>query len=122
MGHPASVVEDLVLIGSQKAVQSLRPVLHGHRDVAAGLIFRIVQIHGDDTLRRLQFLFGEVVLGNRYTVLLDLLIRIPLPGGQPHVGLFRVGPFHDQFRRCVTVDGPVELVLHLREEQARCLG
>ena len=38
------------------------------------------------------------------------------------MGLFRIGPFHNQLRSRVTMDGPVELVLYLREEQAGRLG
>ena len=81
MGHPASVVEDLMLIEFQKAIQPLGPVLHGHGDMTAGLIFRIVQIHGDNAFQRLQFLFGEIILGDGHIILLNFSIRILLPGG-----------------------------------------
>ena len=38
------------------------------------------------------------------------------------MGLFRIGPFHDQLRSGVMLNGLVEFLLHLREEQTGRLG
>ena len=86
--------------------------------VAAGLIFRIVQIHGNNAFQRLESLFGEIIFGDGHIILLDL----STPRRSAPWVAFRIGPFHNQFRSCVTMDGPMELILYLRKKQPRCFG
>lgn len=81
VGHPAAVLQNLMLVELQKAVEAHCPILHGHGDVKTGLIFRIVQIHGDDPLQRLQLILGQIILRNGQM----------LSVGETHVGMLGIG-------------------------------
>lgn len=49
-GYPTVILQNLMLVKLQKAVEVYRPILNGHRNMTSRLIFRIVQVHGDDPL------------------------------------------------------------------------
>ena len=77
--NSAGIMQDLMLVEFEEPVQSLRPILHRHRNVPVGLILGIVEVHGHDTLQRTKFIFCKIVLCNRDIILLDFPVRIVFP-------------------------------------------
>ena len=71
-----------------------------------------VEIGGDDAFHLHQFELVEIVLGNSNIVLVDFAVGCALPTCQPHVLLAVVGAVYDDLRRCLAVDGLVQLVLY----------
>lgn len=120
--YPAAVLQNLVLVEFQEAVEAHRPILHSYWDVPSGLVLPIVQIHKDDPLQSLQFILIKMILRNRHIVFLNFAVRVVLPRGESHVRLLRIGSAHDKLRSGVPVNCPVELVLYLCKKILRDFG
>ena len=112
----AWVVKNLPLIELEEGVEFLRPILHGHRNLPLSLILGIIQIHRHNPVKRLQFLFREIVFGDKHIWLEDFSLRSVFPRGQPHMLLLAVRTFYYQFRGGMAVNRKVQLVLNGRKE------
>ena len=57
----------------------------------------MVEIHGNDAIKRLELLFGEVIFGDNHIRLKYLAVRGVAPCDEPHSFLGAVCPFNNQF-------------------------
>ena len=121
-GPGRAVGQNVALAQAQEVVQFGNPVPHVHGAVGAGLKFGEVQIGRNDQVQRLDLFLAEVVLGDGDVGLADGTLRRVLPGRQAHVRPGGVGALPDDFGRCVTVGGPVHLILDGLEEPLGHLG
>lgn len=76
------------------------------------LQFCVVQIHRDDPIEVVEFLFIQIIFGNTHIGLSDLSLGGILPGGQSHIRLGAVDAGMNNLRSSLTGDGKVKFILH----------
>ena len=100
----------------RKVVEAGLPVVQEDLLAPPRLILGEIEKHDDDAVQLVDLGFAQVVLGHGHIALAN---DAASPRRQAHVGLGRVGPFGDQFRRGLAGGGKVQLVLDRLEEDLR---
>lgn len=77
----ARVLQNVAVVERKEGVELARPLAHGHQVVSRGLIFGVVEIHGDDTVQLGDFRLQEVVLRYRDIGLANPALGGVFPGG-----------------------------------------
>ena len=114
-----SVLQDLAIGRRKEAIESRFPIAHGHGDLAQRHVLGDIEVGAHEPRELRQLGLVQVVLGHDDIELLDLAERRVRPRVEPHALLGCVGAGDDDLGGSLSVDGPVELVLHHREEALR---
>ena len=84
--------------------------------MTAGTVLGKVKVCRNDQFHGFHFILSQVVFRHRNIALFDFAVGSVLPCVKPHVRLFGIGTFIDQFCRRMAMHGIVHLILHLRKE------
>lgn len=112
----AAVLQNFPIVELQKHIQAFGPVFHCHGDFSAGTVFSQLQIGIDDAPQGIQLVLFQIVLGNTDVCFQYFAVGSIGLGSKSHMGLPAVGTLMNKLRCSLTVDGVMQLVLHLGKE------